>query len=106
MKKIINSENNEEEKANLEVEKQIHLRKAEVFYTYLKQLSAEAKQNDSIIDVLSFDFQQNMPLPHIPSGDVFYKRQLWSYNFCIHSAGTGKSHFYMYNESTAKKRTE
>lgn len=102
LKKIIDSENNEEEKANLEVEKQIHLRKAEVFYTYLKQLSAEAKQNDSI-DVLSFDLQQNMPLPHIPSGDVFYKRQLWSYNFCIHSAGTGKSHFYMYNESSGKK---
>ncbi|XP_050531002.1 uncharacterized protein LOC126899821 [Daktulosphaira vitifoliae] len=73
LKKMIDNEHNEEEKGNLEVEKQIHLRKAEVFYTYLKQLSAEAKQNDSI-DVLSFDFQQNMPLPHIPSGDVFYKR--------------------------------
>jgi len=78
---MVDNENNGEEKANLEVEKQIYLRKAEVFYSYLKQLSAEAKQNDSIIDVLRFHFQQNMPLPHIPSVDFFYKRQLWSYNF-------------------------
>lgn len=103
LKKLIDNENNIEEKIAFETEKQINLRKAEVFYTYLKQLSAEAKQMDSEIDVLSFDFQQNMPLPHIPSGDVFYKRQLWSFNFCIHAASTGKSHFYMYNESVAKK---
>jgi len=66
-------------------------------------LSAEAKENDSTIDVLSFDFQQNMPLTHITSGDVFYKRQLWSYNFCIHSASTGKSYYFMYNETVARK---
>lgn len=64
-------------------------------------MSAEAKVNESM-DVLSFDYQQNMPLPHIPTADVFYKRQLWSYNFCIHSAKTGKSYFFMYNESVAK----
>lgn len=44
-----------------------------------------------------------MPLPHITSGDVFYKRQLWCYNFCIHSAKSGKSHFFMYNETISKK---
>lgn len=55
------------------------------------------------IDVLSFDFQQNMPLPHITSGDVFYKRLLWSYNFCVHSASTGKSYYFMYNKTVARK---
>ena len=39
---------------------------------------------------------QNMPLP---SGDVFYKRQLWVYNF----GKTDESKFYMYDEITAKK---
>ena len=31
-----------------------------------------------------FDFQQNLPLPHIPVGEVFYKYQLWLYMFGIH----------------------
>lgn len=55
------------------------------------------------MDTLCFDFQQNLPLPHIPSGDVFYKRQIWQYNFCIYSAKTGISTFYMYDEFTGKK---
>lgn len=100
--KSIQNETNGEKKSSLNLEKEIHLRKAQVFYTHLKDLSANSKENESM-DVLSFDFQQNMPLPHISSGDVFYKRQLWSYNFCIHSAKTGKSYFFIYNESIAKK---
>lgn len=100
--KSLHNETNVEEKSSLNIKKEVHLRKAQVFYSYLKQLSVEAKDNKSI-DVLSFDFQQNMPLPHISSGDVFYKRQMWSYNFCIHSASTGKSYFFMYNETVAKK---
>jgi hypothetical protein len=53
--------------------------------------------------LLSFDFKQKMPLPHIPCEDVFYKRQIWVYNFCIYSGKTGKSCHYIYDESTTKK---
>lgn len=52
---------------------------------------------------MCFDYQQNLPLPHVPAGDLFYKRQLWVYNFCIYSGNTGKSYFYMYDEAVAKK---
>jgi len=44
-----------------------------------------------------------MPLPQIPSGDVYYKRQLWVYNCCIHSGKTGRSYFYMYDEAIGRK---
>lgn len=57
---------------------------------------AKETQSNTNIEVLSFDYQQNMPLPHIPGGDVFYKRQLWVFNFCIYSAKTGRSYHYMY----------
>lgn len=42
-------------------------------------------------------------MPKIPAGVAFYKRQLWAYHFCIHSAKTGVAHFYLYDETTARK---
>lgn len=68
----------------------------------MKKLTAEAKTNDTV-EVISFDYQQNLPLPHIPAGEVFYKRQLWLYNFCIYSSKTGNSYYFMYDETIAKK---
>ncbi|KAL4113857.1 hypothetical protein QTP88_017418 [Uroleucon formosanum] len=56
-------------KSNLKTEKDIHLTKAQLFYTDLKELSTRARTHPNI-DVLSFDFEQNMPLPHIPCGDT------------------------------------
>lgn len=76
--------------------------KSEFFYSNLKELS-KISRTDATIEGLSYDFQQNMPLPHIPCGDVFYKRQIWSYTFCIYSAKTRFAHFLMYDESVAKK---
>lgn len=102
LQNLINAEKNDLIKANLLDEKKIHIEKAGIFYSDLKNMSKEAKTNPTL-EVLSFDYQQNMPLPHIPSGDVFYKRQVWSYNFCIYSGKTGQSYFFMYDESVGKK---
>lgn len=81
----IQSAESEEEKENFETQKKLHILKSEWFYRELKAKSKEAQENNHI-EVLSFDFQQNMPLPKVPSGDAFYLRQLWVQNFCIHSA--------------------
>ena len=48
-------------KARLEVEKLLHLRKAQHFHTL----------------PLAFDFEQNLPVPVLPVGELFYARQLW-----------------------------
>lgn len=102
LKNVIDVETNEESKIILETEKQIHISKAEFFYQDLKKYEAESKINNTT-EVLCFDFQQNLPLPHVPAGDVFYKRQLWVFNFCIYSGKTGQSYFYMYDEAIARK---
>lgn len=75
LQNLINAENDNLIKKSLLDEKKIHLDKAAVFYSDLKEISKEAKTNPTV-EVLSFDYQQNMPVPHIPSGDVFYKRQI------------------------------
>ncbi|CAH2007421.1 unnamed protein product [Acanthoscelides obtectus] len=98
----IQSADSEEEKKALAFQRKMHLQKSEWFYKELKEKSKEAQENDEI-EVLCFDFQQNMPLPKVPSGDKFYLRQLWVHNFCMHSAKNKTGHFFMYDESIAKK---
>lgn len=92
----------ESERKELELERQNHVVKADLFFKELKEKTALCKHNDEV-EVLTFDFQQNLPLPKVPVGEAFYKRQLWTYNFCIHSGKTNKAHFYLYDETTARK---
>ena len=36
------------------------------------------------VDMMTFDFEQNLPTPTLNHNDMFYARQLWTYNFGIH----------------------
>ena len=38
---------------------------------------------------LSFDLMQNLPLPNLTHGTMFYSGQLWVYNFGIHNTTNG-----------------
>lgn len=87
---------------NIKLEKELHVRKADTFYDALRENTVLATSDPSV-EVLCFDYQQNMPLPHVPAGDVFYKRQLWVFNFAIYAASTGKTTCYMYDEMKGKK---
>jgi hypothetical protein len=101
--KIKNKNLSPEEVENLKIQKQLHLLKADVFYKTLREKSVEATENPHV-EVLSFDYQQNFPLPKVPSGDAFYCRQLWLYNFCIHSAKNKEARCYLLDETTGCKK--
>lgn len=98
--KKIAAADSEEERRALKVAKDLHEKKAKAFYDDLREKSC---LQDPTVECLTFDFQQNLPLPLIPSGDVFYKRQLWVFNFCIFQCSTKKSYMYMYDETIGKK---
>ena len=34
---------------------------------------------------------------------LFFKRQLWEYNFCVYAGSKGKFYFFMYDETMSKK---
>ena len=53
-----------------------------------------------------FDFQQNLPQPHIPVGEVFYTHQLWFYIFGVHNCGTNQGIMYCWPEFTANKGSD
>jgi hypothetical protein len=60
-------------------------------------------KEDGSIACLSFDFEQNLPLPHIPTNDIFYLRQLWVYVFGIHDCATNEASMFVWPESIAHR---
>lgn len=87
-------------KRNVAAELIIHKRRAKKFYHSLK-LATEDKNDDTV--AICFDFMQNLPLPHLPVQEVFYLRQLWVNNFCIHDLKRNKAKMYVYHEGTGNK---
>ena len=91
-----------EEVHRLQQEKQEHLRKAQQFYAELRASTDMARGNSNMC-CLSFDFEQNLPLPHIPTNDIFYLRQLWLYVFCVHNSCDTTSAMYCWPETVAHR---
>lgn len=88
----------EEEKEKLKKEKDLHLRKAEAAYDLKRQFIETAKRDNSK-SVLIFDLQQCLPTPDIKCGEVYYARQLYTYNLTIHDPVRMITYNYMWNEA-------
>lgn len=91
----------EAEAASCKFKKELHLRKANAFHTKKRNYKEQARAGE--ISCITFDFMQNLPLPHIPSNPVFYARQIWYYVFGIHDLGSNEAAMYTYTEDQAKK---
>ncbi|CAG9839981.1 unnamed protein product [Diabrotica balteata] len=83
----------ENERKVLAAKKKLPKIKADLFFKELKEKTTLYKHSD-IVEVVTFGLQQNLSLPKIPAGEAFYKRQLWTYNFCVHSGKKNQAHFY------------
>ena len=92
-------------KALIVQQKDIHLRKAEWFYNSLRSDTRLAKDSDHVA-CITFDFEQNFPLPSIPVGEVFYMHQLWLYVFGIHNCGSNDVHMYCWPETVAGRGSD
>ena len=51
--------------------------------------------------MITFDLQQNLPVPTLTHSSMFYLPQLWVYNFGIHDCGTGSATMCIWNETIA-----
>lgn len=80
----------------------IHNRRAKKFYHKMQEVQQLCKERDDVAGFV-FDYMSNLPLPHIPVQEIFYYRQLWVYEFCIHNLKSGEAYFYSYHEGLAKK---
>lgn len=89
----------------INIEHDIHLRKAESFYER-KRTARKAAQKSTEIEAICMDYQKNLSVPNISTNNVYYKRQLSFYLFNIHTLSTQESVFYSYDESVGKKGSD
>ena len=86
----------------VKAEKELHLRKAEAALKAKNDSREKAKKDDSVVSIV-FDLQKTLPTPTLTCTKVFYARQLWTYNLCVHNLGTGNANMYMWDESRASR---
>ncbi|VEN57276.1 unnamed protein product [Callosobruchus maculatus] len=66
----INATIDPERKQDLTAQKALHLAKADKFYELKRKFKLRARQGE--LTCLSFDYMQNLPLPHLQTSDVFF----------------------------------
>lgn len=91
-----------EEKIAIDTEHKEHCRKWEEARNKMRSdfiLATQCKE----VECLTFDMQKTLPMPKIPTGIIFYKRQLWLYNMGIYSAKTNLSECFVWIEGMAGK---
>ena len=89
----------------LEAEREQHHRKAEKGYETLRKYISEAETSHEMEKWICslIDFQQNLPVPTIKTGDMFYSRMLWTYNVGIYDASTSDGMMYLWDETQARR---
>ncbi|GFN85748.1 hypothetical protein PoB_001225400 [Plakobranchus ocellatus] len=95
----------EQERAQVNTEKEIHHRKAEVFYERKKAARVKSSQDPTTLAV-AFDYQKELPLPNKTTNDIFYRRQLSVHSFNIHELAGENVFIYVYNETVAKRGSD
>lgn len=77
-----------------------HLKEARAAQDFVKRLKND---NDENTRAVCMDLQQILPTPKLHTGIAYYKRKMWTYNFCIHNIKTGESTMFVWYETVAKR---
>lgn len=64
-------EGNLENEIKLEIENELHKRKAQRFYAEKKKAKYKARTTENFVAI---DFQKNIYLPNVPTNDIYYLR--------------------------------
>lgn len=87
-------------KAELEIN--VHLKRAEMFYTKKTNVRKACKKTKDK-QALCMNYGRNLPMPNISTNDVYYKRQLSLFVFNVHILSNSDSFFYLYPETRGKR---
>ena len=84
----------------LERDLKLHLKKQQAAQDMMKSYTGNT---DDSLEVIAVDLQQALPTPKLTCNAQYYKRKMWTYNFCVHSVKTGASTMYIWDEITGKR---
>ena len=100
LKLSISATQSEDEREQLQAELAEHHEKASQGYLPLCTDSTRAKDDPESL-VISFDLEQNLPVPALTHSPMFYLRQLWVYNFGIHLCSDESAIMCVWNKTIA-----
>ena len=100
LKMKISSTNVAEEKNKWLEELRDHHERANEARKVLQHISDEATGEGKTL-FFTFDLEKTQPLPYLNTSVVFYKRELWLYNFGIHTTQDKKGYMCIWLENEA-----
>lgn len=103
--KILALEGNEEEKEQLKVQHEVHMRKAEAARNSLRQDTKKAKEDQSFY-VMTFDLEKALPFPKLTTSVAYYKRNMYVYNLGCHEMSTDLGFMYVWDETIASRGSQ
>lgn len=92
-----------EERHQIEIERDLHHKKAEAARNGMKKDAEEGKTNNNNVTVIALDLMKTLATPVISTGICYYKRQLWTYCLGIHNISINQGFMYVWNESIASR---
>lgn len=71
----------------------------------LQKLDRQYSRDNDGVCYLTMDLQQTMPLPRLTTSKAFYLRQMWFYNFGVHTITSSgdRAYFFTWTEDIATK---
>lgn len=100
----INITTDEEEKHVLQIQRDLHLRKAEKVRECLKIDKAASIVNKGKLYAFTFDLQKSLPFPVLTCSVAYYKRNMYVYNLGIHVLSEEEQAFmYAWDETISSR---
>nr|CAH7738509.1 unnamed protein product [Callosobruchus chinensis] len=96
---LIKNTRNDQANNNYTLELELHHRKVQSVTAAKKRDLEYAKQNSETVRLICFDLEKTLATPLLTTNKVYYLRQLWTYNLCIHDMVSGKSSMYIWDET-------
>lgn len=95
----------EEEKAKLQQDHELHLRKSEKAREAMKA-DTEKSANDHSYYTFTFDLEKSLPFPKLTCQLAYYKRNLYVYNLGCHELSTKSGFMYCWDEVNGSKGSQ
>ncbi|XP_049855595.1 uncharacterized protein LOC126336145 [Schistocerca gregaria] len=99
LKALENTSDNVKALEDVKMKRELHHRQVDLARSTLRKDKEKAINGECT--VLAFDLQKTISLPKVPTGVVYYKRQLSCFNLGIHDMGTSRGTMHLWHEGIA-----